>query len=890
MTFCLLCTSGGAHLIKSLKKFFPLFLAGILLLVFVTAYVKGEKYSCHASSISSGPLSTLSFTKDTVFEANWNIQVDSFSGFGVSLKYPAGTVITDQSVLCTLTSETGEKYTSTAMVRAMGFVGDGANEGMLIFDFRENDFPKGFYHVELCPQHFADSDSFLLLVRNKSYMLSTISVNGEPADSCYFSGTQYYWPTSGRNIRILYFAIALPFLCVIWFFLRKDAPPRKTSQDGKGEKKLRFSMKAVALLLLLVLIEAVCLEYAYFRGIGFGSEQTEAANKKGSAYLTLLPGDSVTWYTTSSMDRFTGVSVQISPLYQENLSASLEILDADNGKTLVQKEFSSGDFIPPESDNMISLKTEPIEESENRNLRIRLSLRSGKLGLKLLTGKGDDTTPYFINLYDSYPFLSRYFRWITVLLILGTVLAFILIQANAPTEVVFLAVYLPLLIVFSMLIKPISVPDEYAHMDLAIEVSNKMMGVPDSPFPNVLYKEEALMLTDPMTFARVGTWSYRTAVERLGKAADSDGTYALVYSRDQSNGTSILYFLFSGIGISIGRLLGLDFTGIAFAGRIGNQIAGTVLLYLAIKKARHRKYLFASLACIPIALQELCSMAPDAVLMPAIFLMISLTVSILTEPEGTDYQDVLLLLLLMLVVPLCKGGAYLPLLFLPAAAVIRFFSGKQNKVRFSRFVKILLAVLLVVAVMSIGFFFTSALRTKLTATQSASYSARRASEMYTLSYLITHPDTLFRILEGTMYYETSYHLFNWVGRGLCWIRGIHLGYGVQLLYFFLFSYLLLSSDESYSLSKKASVIAMLSVILSFGAFAAAMVSGWTRFGELYIDGMQGRYYLPFAPFLFLTCFPDRLRLRRQSDSFALLACSLFGAIAAGSFVISVLNS
>lgn len=889
MTICLFRFSGGIRLSKTLKKYFPLFLAGVLLLVFVSAYVKGEKVSYCVSSISSGSLSTLTFTKDSVFEADWNIQVDSFGGFGVSLKYPAETVITDQSVLCTMTSETGKKITSEAMIRAMGFVGDGANEGMLIFDFRDNEFPKGSYRVELSARNFAESDSFLLLVRNKSYMLSPVSVNGEPTESCYLSGNQYYSPASERNNRILYFAIALPFLCIIWFFIRKDAPQREVGSSAERKEKRRFSMKAFALLLILVLIEAVCLEYAYFRGLGFGSNQTESVNKKGSVYMTLFPGDTVTWDTVSSMDRFAGVTVQISPLYQDDLSAVLEILDAETGEILGRDEFGPADFIPPESDNLISLKTEPVDASENRNLRIRLSLLSGDLGLQLLTEKGDETIPYYTNLYNSYYFLAGYFKWIAVLLILGTVIAFVLVQANAPTEIIFLAVYLPLLIVFSMLIKPISVPDEYAHMDMAIQVSNKLMGVPDSPFPNVLYKEKALMLTDPMTFARVGKWSYLSAVERLGKAANSDGAYALVYSRDQTKGTSILYFLFSGIGVSIGRMLGLDFTGIAYAGRICNQIAGTILLYLAIRKARHRKYLFASLACIPVALQELCSIAPDAVLMPAIFLMISLTASMLTDPDGSDYRDVLLLLLLMLIVPLCKGGAYLPLLFLPAGAVIRFFSGKHSKVRFPRYVKILLSILLIVAILSIGFFFTSALRTKLTATQSGSYSARRASETYTLSYLITHPGTLFRLLEGTLYYETPYHLFNWAGRGLGWIRGIHLGYGVQLLYFFLFSYLLLSSDEDYSLSGKASVVAMLSVILSFGAFAAAMASGWTRFGELYIDGMQGRYYLPFAPFLFLTAFPERLRLRRQPDGFALIACSVFGAIAAGSFVISVLK-
>ncbi len=889
MTFCLFRFFGGTHLIKTLKKYFPLILAVILLLVFVIAYVKDEKVSFHASSVSSGPLSTVDFNKDSVFEASWNIQVDSFSGFGLSLKYPAETVITDQSVLCTLISETGKRYTSEAMIRAMGFVGDGANEGMLIFDFRGNEFPKGIYQIELRPRNFADSDSFLLLVRNKSNILSPISVNGEPTDSSYFAITQYFWPTAARNTRILYFAVALPFLCVIWFFLGKNDMPRKARPAKNKEGKRRFSLKSAALLLLLVLIEAVCLEYAYFRGIGFGSDQIETANKKGSVYLKLLPGDSVTWYTTSSMDRYTGISVQISPLYQEDLSASLEIFDAGTGVLLGQNDFTARDFIPPESDNLISLKTDPIESSADRNLRIRLSLRSGRLGLQLLTGKGDAFTPYYTNLYDSYPFLTRYFKWISALLILGTVLAFILAQANAPAEVVFLAVYIPLLIVFSMLIKPISVPDEYAHMDMAIEISNRILGVPDSPFPNVMYKEDALMLTDPLTFARVGKWSYRSTVERLGKAPDSDGTYSLVYSRDQSLGSSMLYFLFSGIGISVGRLLDLDYAGIAFAGRIGNQIAGTILLYLAIRKARHRKYLFASLACVPVALQELCSMAPDAILIPVIFLIISLSVSMLTDPEENDYRDVLLLLLLMLIVPLCKGGAYLPLLFLPVAAVIHFFAGKRNKTTFPRYVKILLAVLLIVACLSIGFFFSSALRTKLTATQSASYSARRASEMYTLSYLLTHPYTLFRILEGTMYYETPYHIYSWAGRGLGWLRGIHLSYGVQLLYFFLLSYLLLSSDKDYSLSKKLSVVAVLSVILSFGAFAAAMVSGWTRFGELYIDGMQGRYYLPFAPLLFLTCFPDRLRLRRQPDSFALLACSLFGAIAAGSFIISVLN-
>ena len=60
-----------------------------------------------------------------------------------------------------------------------------------------------------------------------------------------------------------------------------------------------------------------------------------------------------------------------------------------------------------------------------------------------------------------------------------------------------------------------------------------------------------------------------------------------------------------------------------------------------------------------------------------------------------------------------------------------------------------------------------------------------------------------------------------------------------------------SEDDNYDFSGKAKLMMSIMTILSVGCIMGAMLLDWTPLGSTEIQGVQGRYFIPVMPAIFL---------------------------------------
>lgn len=67
----------------------------------------------------------------------------------------------------------------------------------------------------------------------------------------------------------------------------------------------------------------------------------------------------------------------------------------------------------------------------------------------------------------------------------------------------------------------------------------------------------------------------------------------------------------------------------------------------------------------------------------------------------------------------------------------------------------------------------------------------------------------------------------------------------------------------------------------------SMYIAFTRPGNTYIDGVQGRYYLPFLPLVWLVLNPDRVMVRIENKNYHALVLGAAALILAATVYLDI---
>ncbi len=459
-------------------------------------------------------------------------------------------------------------------------------------------------------------------------------------------------------------------------------------------------------------------------------------------------------------------------------------------------------------------------------------------------------------------------------------------------------------ILYLVVLPPLTAPDEISHYVSAYRLSSKLLGEPQRDrYGRVLLrakdawvedlKGEFVYEPDEDGFLQVTMESRKGAV-KFGEVLD-ESTYELFHSlgingqyaperteeiQKQGSYVSSIYppvtttplgYLPQAIGISIARLLGLNTVCLFYFGRLCNLAFFVGMLYLSLKRIPFGKEVLLGVSLLPMTLHLVSSFSYDVMILGCMFLLTAICLDLAYEQEQVRLKDVVLLAVLAAVAGPCKM-VYAPMLGLCLLIPPRKF-GKLRNWFFAAFLVL---------------FFWAAAMYLVNSQVIASYASADEADTYiewaeetgfSLNLLIHKPVLLVRMFYQTLVWGMRDLHITMIGGQLGNLDPV---LDVPYLAVVAFTVCLLGlafqiPGEEIRMSGYHRIWSGVICAACLGLAMLSMLIACTPRSSQLIQGVQGRYILPFLPILLLLLKNRTVVLTKDKNSSILyLMCCLNG--------------
>lgn len=553
---------------------------------------------------------------------------------------------------------------------------------------------------------------------------------------------------------------------------------------------------------------------------------------------------------------------------------SMVLADGETGEVYFEEEKPAGEVLNSRIQKKVEMELkEPLKDSENKKLRLTWKLQNGDSTAFHITAnqknvivdsfnnqEGDGTNViYYLHYGDNTCLKGLYVLLCAALLFFEAMCFYLIVMRGFSVEQFFVPAALVLGLIFQCLFTVGSVPDEQTHLDTAYKFSNQMLFVEETENPYTIYKRVCdVEMSDMLTNGLETNSHYLLMTETFTEPENTE--LVEVPYQDASSLVPGLVYMPAAAGISLGRLLGFSAMLTLQLGRIFNLLAFVLLSWTAIRIIPFGKNLLGMTALLPIALQQGASASYDAVVNGGFFVFIALCLRMGKEERKKKWEFVLLGIFALFTAT-TKGGVYLPLLLLTVFVFGRN-SGKKNQQEKTRKISakwmITAGVLAVVLLALCIYKFMPVMQSFL----QAGDMAADGSGMYTIPYLLAHPLKVVYLYWNTLMKRGDFFLHSFLGGALSW-----LDFEMSWIFAVVFlGGLLLAAnmeEDRFVGNRKQKICMAAACVLSAGLIFLSMLVGYTKNNLNYIQGIQGRYFLPLAPAFLLLAGNKMIHVQRE---------------------------
>lgn len=410
---------------------------------------------------------------------------------------------------------------------------------------------------------------------------------------------------------------------------------------------------------------------------------------------------------------------------------------------------------------------------------------------------------------------------ITGILILITIAKYITFE-KIKLEKLFLILAIPLSCLYLIIFVPGNKPDEPYHYRIAYQISKG----------NFLLKNKVAYNDGNKVY-----FDYQTAREELiDKTKDTDRNYD-----DGNGGYNPLLYIFSSVGILIGRIFNLTLLGTKYLGSFFNVLLFLLSGYYIIKLLPYGKYLGLIYLLNPMNLHQMTSLSCDAMINASSLLFIAYILNLNNSEKKIEIKDMIWLALLLLIILVSKF-AYFPL-------VLLLFLLKNNIKKFNKkYKKIFVAILAIVALLFLGMYIYNKYNVNpiVKDTEIKLLESKQPQTKYTkLEYLLTSPTKAAYMLLNTLHTKIDFYVITFAGQKLGALN-IDIDSYIITLYLILLVVSAYFDSEKNNLKFKEKSIILMTFIFNFGLILAGLYLGWGNLRDLFVEGVQGRYFIPIV--------------------------------------------
>lgn len=532
------------------------------------------------------------------------------------------------------------------------------------------------------------------------------------------------------------------------------------------------------------------------------------------------------------------------------LSVDYEYLDveSEDGRFIIDicdeagNEVWNGD-VPVEASKLNSFDTKVLLENGNKIIK----LTKGEKYTYFVKVDGKQVDHLSIMLCGDKVGIAGYYLVLCCFIILViSVIVFLYYKGIQKSFYAFFGMMLFLGVINCIVTKPLCVPDEEIHYARSYEISNRILGNETSDFSTVVYESGVLRKT--------GNISIQDACHFYTDYDYGNISVEETSALFETKSTIPLYcYLPGGVGIAISRLLNLPYQYIIILGRISSLLFLVMMAVIAMTIYEPLKYAIAGICLLPSTVWLCTSYSYDVWNLAFIFVFVALCFRVRCQECGIRFRDIFLLLLLLLLFAPIK---YIYITIGLVVFLIPFSQWKNRKL----FSISIISIIIISVVMLItrgdevfSLIFSSTMDTRGDGGDPSAVS-------YTISWVIHHPIDTVLVFVKTFIEKTE----TFVVKGV--IGEFYNSYVPTFVTFLVIVtviLLLFVSTNNITINNSDRIKAgLIFIVGSLGVYVAFMflysVVSQTGIGT--IDGMQGRYFVPFLILLPIAMKSDRVYL------------------------------
>lgn len=433
---------------------------------------------------------------------------------------------------------------------------------------------------------------------------------------------------------------------------------------------------------------------------------------------------------------------------------------------------------------------------------------------------------------------NPYMQFISIAtIVVGTILvigvSYFMLIKNKKIQQIYPLIGLTLGVLYILVIPTFATPDEAYHYSASYNVSNKILGVGHPSKQGDIYMRKCDTQYRNTSFQN---GAYLEFGEMFSQNVDTE----LVSYKDLSRGdTSIGAYLIPGLGLTLGRLMKLNFPMTAMLGTLFNLLWFVLWMSYALKKIPFGNRILLTIILLPMSLQEISSFSRDNVLIVAATLIVALTLHWKYSGEKTKISEIIIFGCSSYVLITVKSALYAYLILYVVFILARKerFAGKNKKL-----LGIACAAIIVLTVVLL---FPLHGWTRIYGILNAEcYQAVTQTYGHSMWYYITHPAEVIKMIGQTLQVYGDIYILQLTGNGLGWLE-VPNSVKSRVIYITLALLAVVRTQEDKVTLRFGT--RLFSILFGIGGIFLcffAMLLFWTPIDSYTIEGIQGRYFLP----------------------------------------------